>query len=292
MELQVRKIYKKDYPHLLLQTSQLPESMDISGTIPGPENKFLCVIGSRKFTAYGKEACEKLISGLKGYPIVIVSGLALGIDSMAHEAALLAELKTVAFPGSGLAPHVLYPHSRRNLAYRIVQSGGAVISPFGYNQTGMDWTFPRRNRLMAGISHATLIIEGGKGSGTLLTTGNAAEFNRDVLAVPGSIFDELSYGPHMLIRDGATAVTSSTDILRALDFTVTPDGQQSFLNLAELSLSPEEKRIIAELQFSPLSGSDLVEKTALPTSMFNVLISQLELAGVVREENGVYRMKQ
>ncbi len=266
--------------------------MDIIGELPGPEYKFLCVIGSRRSTSYGKEACKHLIAGLAGRPIAIVSGLALGIDSIAHEAALSAGLKTVAFPGSGISPTVIYPYSHISLARRIAESGGAVVSPFKPDQIGTNWTFPFRNRLMAGISHATLVIEGGRGSGTLLTAGYATEFGRDILAVPGSIFSESSYGPHKLIADGAAAISSPEDILRALDFDIGPRESVAFESIAELSLSPEEKRIIAELRLSPLSSSALIERTSLGAAQFSVLASQLELQGVIAEENGIYRMRR
>jgi DNA processing protein len=284
----IKKIYKKDYPLQLQQLTALPKTMDIVGTMPGPENKFLCVIGSRNHSSYGKEVCQKLISGLARRPIVIVSGLAIGIDSLAHESALKAGLKTIAFPGSGLLQDVLYPYSRRNLALKIVEAGGALVSPFEANQCGADWTFPRRNQLMAGISHATLIIEGGHGSGTLLTTQNALDYSRDVLAVPGQILDELAYGPNMLIRRGATPITCSNDILEALDFDI--DANQP-INFDDLSLTPEQKRIIAELQISPLSSTALTERTDLPIHQFNIIATELELLGVLMQVDGVYKLK-
>jgi DNA processing protein len=292
MNMQIKEISKKEYPIQLQEISRLPQTMYIAGTIPDENYKFLCVIGSRKHTSYGRNACRQIIKGLKGYPIAIISGLAIGIDSLAHETALDAGLKTIAFPGSGLSHEALYPHTRRDLAHRIVKAGGALISPFGLDQTATAWTFPVRNRLMAGISHAVLIIEGGHGSGTLLTAGNATEFGRDILAVPGSIFSELSYGPHVLIRDGAAIITSSEDVLRALGFNIEPKENHRFLNLAELSLSPEEKRIIAQLQFSPSVATDLIEQTSLPVSMFNVCMSHLELLGAIVEEQGIYRLNQ
>jgi DNA protecting protein DprA len=212
---------KEKYPYLLQQINQIGDEMDVIGTAPSDSYTFLCIVGSRAHTSYGERMCRQLVTGLTGYPIVIVSGLAVGLDSIAHEAALNAGLKTISFPGSGLDPNVLYPRSRQSLAEKIVQSGGALMSRFPRFQKADDWTFPARNRLMAGISHATLVIEARRGSGTLITAKYAEEFNRDVLAVPGPIDSELSYGPHMLIRRGATPITSSQDILEALGFTET-----------------------------------------------------------------------
>jgi DNA processing protein len=289
--MNTRKITKNEYPYLLRQLEKLPESMDIAGALPSDEYTFLCVIGARRFSNYGKEVCEKLITGLAGYPIVIVSGLAIGIDSIAHEAALTAKLKTVAFPGSGLDDRSLYPACRRKLAKRILENEGALISPFKNDQVGTRWTFPVRNQLMAGISHATLIIESRKRSGTLITAKAAGEFNRTLLAVPGSIFSELSEGPHGLLRDGATAVTTSHDILEALELTTHSEStQQSLLNLQSLSLSEHEKQIIDSLRGELLSSTEILEKTGLNSSAFNIAASELELRGLLVNSGGRYRL--
>ncbi len=292
MKTNIYTINPEQYPGLLPHISRLPKKLEVSGLLPNIEYKFLCIIGSRENSAYGKEVCNRLIKGLQGYPIVIVSGLAIGIDSIAHEIALKYSIKTIAFPGSGLALDVLYPGSHRSLALKIVESGGALISPFERHQKSTVWTFPFRNRLMAGISHATLIIEARKGSGTLLTAEYAAEFNRDILAVPGSIFSDLSYGPHMLIERGAIPVTSSKDILEALGFAVAKESnQQSLLSLAELSLSEQETNILALLKSSPHTGSNIINLLQLTSSAFNMSISELEIKGIVEERGGLYCIK-
>lgn len=326
--MNIQKIQKEKYPFLLRQITQLTPEMDIIGTLPTDDHAFLCVVGSRSYSNYGKDSCRKLILGLRGYPIVIVSGMAIGMDSFAHEAALEAGLTTISFPGSGLDPSVLYPSSSRQLAKRIIAAGGALISRFPSLQLATDWTFPSRNRLMAGISHATLIIEARRGSGTLITAKYAEEFNRDVLAVPGPIDSELSYGPHMLIRRGATPITSSQDILEALGFTETSryddddaralrlygslpkekklrsrkvgDGtndasaqpqKQMTIDLDQLVLSREERSICSLIKNESLSATDIIERTFLPVSIFNITISGLEMRGLVRENGGRYRVK-
>ncbi len=286
------KINKSQYPFLLRQIPHLPEELHMAGKLPSDDNKFLCVVGSRLNSKYGHDACVKLISGLAGYPVVIVSGLALGIDSIAHEAALDAKLTTVSFPGSGLSYDALYPPSHKHLATKIVEAGGALLSPFKLDQPGAEWTFPTRNRLMAGMSHATLIIEAAKGSGTLITADYAGTFGRDILTVTGSIFDELSYGPHMLLRRGATPVASSADILQALGFPVirTDGMNQALPNFAEMSLSPEQKTIVDYLKIEPLSSTDLISKTGFASSKFNAIVSELELLGIISEYNGRYKI--
>ncbi len=280
-KMNIHKIGKEEYPYLLKQINQLSDEMDISGTIPPDSCAFLCIIGSRTHTTYGERTCRKLIHGLKGYPVVIVSGLAIGMDSIAHEAALEAGLKTIAFPGSGLDPSVLYPHSRLGLAERIVRSGGAVISRFPRFQRGDDWTFPARNRLMAGISHATLVIEARRGSGTLITAKYAEEFNRDVFAVPGPIDSELSYGPHMLIRRGATPITSSQDILEALGFTETTRYDDDDTRALKLygSLPKEKKSRVRKVDTTNVSDkSQAPTMFAKPQKPITIDLDQLTLS--------------
>ncbi len=288
------RLNRAQFPFLLKQMKMQPPFLDCAGTLPpNDENKFLCVVGARKYSEYGRDACLKLINGLKGYPVVIVSGLALGIDSIAHEVALNVGLRTIAFPGSGLSRQVLYPPSHLHLAERIIESGNTLLSPFERNQIGIKWTFPVRNQLMAGISHAVLVIEGREGSGTLLTAKYAIDLNRDVLVVPGSIFSDLSYGPHKLFKDGATPITTSNEILSALGFDMgdnNSENTQMSFELSAQSLSIEERSIIQALQYSPLSASDLIEKTSLSSMKFNVLISQLELNDFVTQNNGIYRL--
>lgn len=205
-------------PRLLREIPGPPSELYIRGALPPPENVCLTVIGSRRATPYGREATETLIAGLAGYPISIVSGLALGIDSIAHESAILAGLHTVAFPGSSLDDDNIYPPSKRTLAEKILAAGGCLLSEYPAGTHAMPWMFPERNRLMAGMSRATLLIEAGEKSGTLITAYLALDYNRDVLVVPGNIFSPLSVGLHRLLRDGAAPVSSSADILEALGF--------------------------------------------------------------------------
>ena len=187
-----------------------------NGTVVNKETKFLCVVGARKHSSYGREVCETLIAGLAGYNICIVSGLALGLDAIAHEAALAARIPTIAFPGSGLNPDVLYPPRNFRIAKLIIDAGGTLLSEFENNMEATPWCFEQRNRLMAGISHATLVIEAQRPSGTLITSKYAGEYNRDTFAVPGEIFSPLSAGPHKLIKDGAAIIRNSNDILHQL----------------------------------------------------------------------------
>lgn len=207
---------KQEIPFPLTQIPQPPKKLYLQGNLPKENVKILCVVGSRKYSNYGEEVVKKLILGLKGHPICIVSGLAVGIDGLAHKAALEAGLQTIAFPGSGLDPKVLYPQSHNRLAEEILYAGGGLISEYEMLQPARPWTFPERNRLMAGISHAALIIEGKDGSGSSITARLALEYDRIVATVPQNISSPLSELPNRLIRAGAVPITSSEDILEML----------------------------------------------------------------------------
>jgi len=288
------KLYPQNYPRLLKQMEKLPPFLYLSGApIPNDEYRFLCVVGSRKYSDYGRSVCRDLIAGLKNHPVVIVSGLAYGIDSLAHRAALDHGLRTIAFPGSGLDPAVIYPREHYRLAMEIVRTGNTLVSPFEPDQKGDYWTFPVRNELMAGISQATLIIEGGKESGTLLTAKNAADLSRDVLAVPGSIYSELPFVPHMLLKDGAIPVTSADDILSALRFDLRDkrsDETAKLLARAMRELPDDQIVVLRELQYKSMSSSELIENLGISPKHLGIIMTKLELFGIISESHGVYRI--
>jgi len=201
-------------PKLLQEIPDLPKKIYINGTYPDQEHHlFLTIVGSRNATNYCKEVCRTIIKELKDYPVVIVSGLAVGIDTYAHTYALEYGLPTIAVLGSGLSEEVLYPPSNRMLAQNIVKKGGCLISEYDYMFTPKRWSFPKRNRIMAGISHAVLVIEAEDKSGSKITVDLAYDYNREVLAVPGSIFSKYSAGCNKLITEGAVAICSGKDII-------------------------------------------------------------------------------
>src|SRR3989344_6019083 len=216
--MEIKKLAKERFPKALLEIPEPPEDLWIIGEMPPPDFVYLCVVGSRRHTSYGREVCEKIIAGLKGYPIVVVSGLAMGIDAIAHQRALSAGLKTLVFPGSGLSKEAMYPKTNVKLAEDILENGGCLISEFEPNFKATLWGFAKRNRLMAGISKAVLIIEAEERSGTLITARLTTEYNRDLLVVPGSIFSPTSLGTNKLLKQGAAPVTCAEDVLEALCF--------------------------------------------------------------------------
>lgn len=283
MEYPLRMLEKNEWPRLIFEMSDPPKKLYVRGSLGDPEHKTLSIVGSRAATTYGKEVTKKLVAGLRSYPITIVSGLAIGIDSCAHEAALDAGLHTISVPGSGINDDVIYPARNKHLARRILESGGALLSEFEPDFHATAWSFPTRNRIMAGMSHAVLVIEARERSGTLITSRLATDYNRDVLTVPGSIFSESSEGPHMLIRLGATPVTTSRDILEALHFDIDTEEKGT-----PVDLSSDEQKLYTLLT-EPLSRDELVRRCGLPTSSANVIIALLELKEAITEFGGQIR---
>ncbi len=288
MSDELSQIVLQDFPPLLGEIPDRPKKLYVRGQLPSFEHKWLAVVGSRAITSYGKAATRYLIEGLRGYPIVIVSGLAYGVDAEAHKAALDTGLPTVGVPGSGLNWDVLYPKANVGLAREIIAEGGALISEEEPEAKSMDYMFPKRNRIMAGLSHATLVVEAKEKSGSLITARLVTEYNRELLVVPGSIFSEESKGTHQFLRLGATAVTSPDDILVALGITKR-EGPASLQDL-RADLSKDELRVF-EIIASPVSRDELITSLELPVTDANVLLSTMEIKGLIVEELGVVRIR-
>lgn len=284
--MEIRKLPADKIPKALLEIPEPPEELWVVGEMPDEKLVYLSVVGSRKFTSYGRDACEKLIDGLRGYPIVIVSGLAMGIDAIAHQKALAVGLKTLVFPGSGLSPEAMYPRTNVRLAQEVINKGGCLISEFEPDFKATLWSFPMRNRLMAGISKAVLVIEAAEKSGTTITARLATEYNRDLLVVPGSIFSPNSAGTNRLLRQGATPITSSDELLEALGFEVNKAEKQARLFA---DLNAEEKKVVQLLR-EPIERNELIKKMKMPTPAANALLSIMEIKGLLKEELGEIKL--
>jgi DNA processing protein len=282
----LQELPRQQWPQLIHEISDPPDQLYLRGTLPSPETTLLAVVGSRKCTSYGASVCTQLIEGLADTNISIVSGLALGIDGLAHQAALKCGLHTIAVPGSGLADDVLYPASHRTLAQRILSAGGALLSEFTPEFRARPESFPQRNRIMAGMSHATLVVEASERSGTLITARLATDYNRDVFAVPGSIFSAQSAGTNRLLAIGAAPITSAADVKVALGLQEITDTQQ------KQSLSSAEETVLKTL-IEPMPRDTLLTQLPYSTSESNILLTGMELKGLIREAGGyVYQTQK
>ena len=242
----------------------------------------LAVVGTRRATAYGREAAAELARGLAVNGVTVVSGLARGIDTIAHRAALDAGGRTVAVLANGL--DTVYPPENRGLAAEIAERA-ALISDYPLGTKPRAEFFPRRNRIMSGVALGTLVIEGDVKSGAMITARLAGEQNREVFAVPGSIFSPQSRGPFELLRDGATPVGSVEHILEALNLTMI--GAQMDFGRVAPPATPEEQALMFALTRDPRHVDEVVRNTGLAAAQVSATLALLELKGLVRDVGGM-----
>lgn len=273
-----RSAYEKEGLGPLLEIPQPPMSLWVRGTLPPKSHKKLAVVGSRALTPYGRDACRYLIEGLRGQPLSIVSGLALGADACAHEAALATGLHTIAVPGSGLSDAYIAPRTNLGIAQQILASGGALLSEHPPETGARPQYFPSRNRIMVGIADAVLVIEAGEKSGTLITARLASDYNKDLLCVPHRIGDVHGFAASIFVRLGAAYVTEPKHILQALGLTA---AAQQALPL----LSKHEELLLAHLQV-PRTRHDLIAVSKLSAAEVEQALATLVLKGHITEEYG------
>jgi len=284
----VQEVTAAEFPPLLREIPQPPKQLRYRGALPPPELTLLTVVGSRHYTTYGTQVVDELIGGLAGRAIGIVSGLALGIDSLAHEAALRAKLYTLAIPGGGLGESVIYPRRHLPLARRILEAAGGLLSEYDDDFRATTWSFPQRNRLVAGISHGTLLIEAGEKSGTLITARMAADYNRELMVVPGSIFSLNAHGTHQFLKLGATPVTTSADILDALNIKTEENAAPAS---PTLPATTAEEQAVLTLLSEPLERDELIRRLRRPAQEANILLMKMEMADLIASEQNTYRRK-
>ena len=276
----------------LLELHDIPPHLYIEGELPKIQvdeygratPRILTVVGSRNHTTYASDVIEHLFKELSGLPVIIVSGLALGVDGLAHKHALLHNLPTISVPGSGLDKKVLYPKSHKPLADEILSKGGALLSEFDPLTPPAQWTFPSRNRIMAALSDAVLIIEAEEKSGTLITARLALELGRDIGAIPGNIFSNTSVGTNMLIKEGAYAIRHAEDLCDLLHLSYKEKEKRP-----EIALTSSEK-ILVELLREPKEKDMLLIESKLSPTEFLVALSSLEMKGQVRDTFGEIRI--
>jgi DNA processing protein len=238
----------------------------------------LTVVGSRKVSQYGREITNRLVTDVSRAGVVIVSGLAFGVDALAHRAALEAQGPTIAVLPTSIDN--IQPASHRQLAESIVEQGGALVSEYSSRAFVQKWNFVQRNRLASGLSQAVLITEAGARSGTLHTASFALEQGREVLAVPGNITSPTSIGTNNLIKIGATPVTTSDDILRVLGI------EPAQARGATLGDTPEEQQLINLIKANIRDGDELLKRSGLNISLFNQTMTMLEITGKIAPLGG------
>jgi len=273
-----------DYPTLLRNIAQPPPVLYVKGAMIPTDEFAVAVVGTRHASAYGKEVARRLAQGLAENGVTVISGLALGIDGIAHRAALEAGGRTVAVLACGL--DTVYPYSHRELAERIVASG-ALVSDYPVGTRPEAVNFPPRNRLISGLSLGTLVVEAGIKSGALITARFALEQGRETFAVPGNIYNQSSGGTNALIQAGeAKLVTSVDDILEELNLTMVSHQAEVREIVPE---TPEERALLAHVGPEPVHVDELVRSSGMPTATVSSTLVMMELKGMVRRvDNTIY----
>lgn len=277
MSYKINQISPLSHPYLqiLAPIAEVPKELYIVGKLPEQRRVSVAIVGTRRPTAYGKEVTHQLAFELAKRGVVIISGLALGVDGIAHQAALEANGTTIAVLGNGLSK--IYPSSHKNLADRIVASGGAILSEYEPSMPALSHQFLERNRIVSGLADAIIITEAAAKSGTMSTAAHALGQGKEIFVVPGNITSPLSAGCNALLRQGATPVTKFDDILEA----IAPDLLQPQAILP-LGNTPAETTIITLLQSGIRDGDELQQKSKLQPRELAEALTMLEIGGVVR----------
>ncbi|MFH1375203.1 MAG: DNA-processing protein DprA [Patescibacteria group bacterium] len=271
------------YPALLKEIYDPPPVLLFRGEFPLPADDFaVAVVGSRVTSSYGRQATVELTRGLAQAGIVIVSGLAIGIDTVAHQAALDCGGRTVAVLGNGIDQ--IYPPRNRQLAKDILGKGGAIISEYPIGREPAAYNFPQRNRIIAGLSRGVLVTEARERSGALITTQIGLESGREIFAVPGSIFSESSAGPNRLIQSGAKPVLTAADLLEALNFHNLPEKIQIRKVVADTA---EESKMLEVLTKTSTHIDELVRQSSLSAGEVGSVLSLLEMKGLAKNLGGM-----
>jgi len=276
-------IQDKEYPALLKQIPDSPYIIYMKGNLDCLNLPLVAIVGSRKLTEYGNRATRIFARDLANNGICIVSGLAFGVDACAHRGALDANGKTIAVLGNSLDSESISPRSNFQLSQEIIENGGLLLSEFPIKTQAANWTFPSRNRIMAGMSLGTLVIEAALKSGSLITANLALEYNRDVFAVPGPIFSPQSEGTHALIKSGAKLAACAADILEELKI---EQNAKSVAKKIDFELTKEEEITLSVLSHERAYIDRITKLTKLETATVSSTLAILEIKGLVKNVGG------
>ena len=270
-----------DYPRRLKEIDQSPPVLYIRGSVLVEDDWAVAVVGTRRVTPYGRQVAAEITRFLAQNGVTVISGLARGVDAIAHQAALSAGGRTIAVLGSGV--DVIYPPEHRKLAADIMQNGAVVSDyPVGTQPDGVN--FPPRNRIISGLSLATIVVEAGEKSGALITAEFAVEQGRDVFAVPGSILAPQSEGTNHLIEQGARPLLKMSEILEVLKLEQIPEKQ----NVRRSNpLTPVEQNLLTHLSAEPVHVDELSGLTGLPIHDVSATLTLMELKGLVAQVGGM-----
>ncbi len=268
------------YPSLLKEIYDPPAGIYIKGTLPDDNIDKISVVGARRCSSYGSNVAYQITKDLGKTNVVVVSGMARGIDTMAHKGILDGGGQTIAVLGSGV--DVCYPQENAELMERIA-ANGCILSEYPPGTPAVSRNFPFRNRIIAGLSKMVVVIEAGKRSGTLITADLALEDGREVFVVPGNVTSALSEGTNNLIKQGCPIITDVADILVALGISYQEEEKEKFSQKVAASLSEEEKAVYEKIGDVPITAEELVNQSGSSIQEIQYILSLLEIAGHIRK---------
>lgn len=284
-EINITKLTDEAYPQLLSRIYDPPPLLYWKGDDISALNQktALAAVGSRKCSLYGRQVTEDIVRETAKNGMTIISGLALGVDTLVHMNSL-AESGTAAILASGLDGPSIYPAQNRGLAKKILENGGLLISEFPPGTRPAKYHFPQRNRIISGLSRGVLVIEAAERSGALITAEFASEEGREVFAVPGNIYSPSSKGTNKLIKKGAHPTTSAEDILEIFNMRPKTEGKDTETKTEQLS--DTEQKVIQAISFEPTSVDDIIKKSRLDTSAVTSTLTILEIKGIIKDMGG------
>lgn len=282
-DIQILTARDANYPKLLLEIPKRPIILYFKGSMDMADELCIAVVGTRQITNYGRMVVPQLVEPLVGSGAVIVSGMAFGVDSASHEVAVKHNRRTIAVLGGGLDEKSLYPKHHALLAKRILDVGGALISEYPMMTPNFKQNFVARNRIISGLSVATLIVECDLESGTLITAKHALDQNRQVYAVPGPIYSPQSQGPNNLLKMGAKPITTANDILEDLNLATLPEQQTVQTTFGD---TKEETVLLKLLNHEPVIINALIKQSGLDASAVTSALTFLEMKGKVKNLGG------
>ena len=279
-EIKTINIEDENYPKPLKEIKNAPEVLYCRGKIL-PEESCFAIVGTRIYSSYGKQVALEVAGDLTAAGLTVVSGLAPGIDTFCHQAAVERNKRTIAVLGTGLDEKSIYPQSNLKLAEKILENDGCLISEYPPGTRGTQFTFPQRNRIVAGMSLGVLVIEAKAKSGALITAEWAKKYKRRVFAVPGPIYSSNSKGCHYLIKENAKLTENANDILKELNLTEIRRPDDTTTEVAK-----EENLILNVLKEGALEIDEIIEKTKLSAAKTASCLAVLEIKGGVRNLGG------
>lgn len=271
---------ESQYLQILSTIAKKPKALYYAGTLPETRLPSVAIVGTRKPTSYGKEITTRFAGELSRKGVVVVSGLALGIDALAHTAALEAGGTTIAILGNGLPD--IYPATNRGLAERIIEHGGAIMSEYEPHETAKSWTFLECNRIVSGLADAIIITEAAQRSGTLNTAMHALEQGKDVFVVPGNITSPMSAGCNHLIKQGATPITSSDDVLEI----IAPELLSKDTAEIIMPSDPLQASVVRCIQADIRDGEAIQQEIGCSATDLSTALTMLEINGTIRPLGG------